>query len=74
MPHEIAFVGDLKITRKASPIFFTTCPLNSLKMGIVTWSKNSWNKTREPRVLVEVRFVKPATSMNMIVAVSDGMS
>jgi hypothetical protein len=65
-PQITASVGLSKVTRKASPMVFTTVPRKVAKTGLSTRSWVSIRFSIPERVDSEVRAVKPWMSVNMM--------
>lgn len=70
IPHKTAFVGDLNVIRKASPIFLMTLPPYFENRGREILSKVSCSLVNSSLLNCAVVFVYPTMSVNMTVRIS----
>lgn len=73
MPQITEFVGDLNVTKNASPIFLMTFPPCTLNIGSAMLSNRSCKSENSSRVSLAVVLVYPTMSMNITVRTSDGI-
>ena len=66
-PQSTAFVGDVNVTRRASPMVFTSRPPYCAVTGSRRSSWTARSSSRLSREVDEVRSVKPWMSVNMTV-------
>lgn len=73
IPHSTAFVGDLNVIRKASPIFLITFPSYLSNSGSEMLSNMSCSWLNSSLLSCAVVFVYPAMSVNITVRTSESI-